>query len=129
MKYEIINPHDECYLEAPDHVTALAAVALIGEGAYGVRGNGFDSGLGMFGDFSANAYAACGIKGAPCLFDRKTGRLQTDAAFNEAVAAACDSISYPRPVTSVTHIKRMGAGIAEALRGLRTFESVEVQDA
>lgn len=35
--YEIINPSDACTIEAPDDKTAVATVALLGEGAYGAR--------------------------------------------------------------------------------------------
>jgi hypothetical protein len=37
MKYEIINPSDECYLEAPDDKTAIAAGLILGEGRYGLK--------------------------------------------------------------------------------------------
>lgn len=35
--YEIVNPSDVCTIEAPDDKTAIAAVAILSEGAYGVQ--------------------------------------------------------------------------------------------
>jgi len=37
MKFEIINPSDECYIEGDDFKTIAVATALLGEGAYGLR--------------------------------------------------------------------------------------------
>ena len=50
--YEIINPSDACTIEAPDDRTAIAAVAILSEGAYGVRelpGNREVCGISLFG--------------------------------------------------------------------------------
>lgn len=126
MKFEIINPHDECYMEAPDIVTGLAAVLLIGEGAYGIRGEGFDSGLALFGqDLTKKTYEAAGIASFNDLFDVNRGRLQTDPAFNEAVAVACESIHAPAGIGSTVNLVRLGQRMAEALRRQRTFASAE----
>lgn len=35
--YEIVNPSDEAYLDAPDFTSAIAAALVLGEGDYGLR--------------------------------------------------------------------------------------------
>ena len=37
MKYEIINPHDEAYMESDSHKYASIAVLLLGVGYYGLK--------------------------------------------------------------------------------------------
>lgn len=37
MKYEIINPSDECYLEHPEQKVAITAGLVLGGGAYGLK--------------------------------------------------------------------------------------------
>lgn len=127
ITFDVINPHDQYTMQAPDFVTALAAIAMIGEGKYGVACDGFNSGLGLFGDFSATAYAAAGIIGCSDLFDVKRGRLQTDKAFNEAVACACESIKRVGKLTSTVNLETAGRLTADALRSKRTFASVEAE--
>lgn len=36
MKFEIINPSDECYIEGDDFKTIAVATALLGNGSYGL---------------------------------------------------------------------------------------------
>ena len=38
MKYEIINPSDQCYVFADDERVAAASIILLGEGMYGGHG-------------------------------------------------------------------------------------------
>lgn len=42
MKYEIINPSDEVFIEADSHEVACVAVACMGEGEYGLKEVGGD---------------------------------------------------------------------------------------
>lgn len=37
MKYEIINPHDRCFISAENPFTAAVTCFLIGQGSYGLR--------------------------------------------------------------------------------------------
>jgi len=125
IEFEIINPHDKCFLTVPDFSTALAAIALLGEGSYGIEGGGFKAPPSPFGDWPASIYEAAGIGGILDLVHVETGRLNTDAQFNEATAAALASIRYPRKRTSTVDLARKGRQMADALRGLRRFDSIE----
>lgn len=57
--YEIINPSDRAYCDAPTDPLAVAAIAILSEGRYSVRREGFTGPLFLFGGhdewFAANA--------------------------------------------------------------------------
>lgn len=126
MKFEVINPHDPYSMESPDFVTALAAIAILGEGKYGVRGHGFTAPPALFGDWPKEVYQAAGIAGCEELFELGRGRLEIDRAFNEAVAAALDSIKLEREsITSTVDLARLGKANAAALRGKRMFAGIK----
>lgn len=59
MKYEIVNPSDAAHCEAPSDAVAVAAIALLSEGRYAVRRDGFKGPLFFFFGqdewFAANA--------------------------------------------------------------------------
>lgn len=125
MKFEIINPHDPYALEAPDFATALAAIGLLGEGNYGIEGGGFKAPPVPFGpDWSPDVYAAAGVTGATDLFGA-SGRLNRDPTFNEATAAALESVRCDGCKTSMTDLERRGKEMAKALRGKRAFAGTE----
>ncbi len=49
-EYELINPSDAVYFDAPEPVVAACAAALVGEGAYDAKGpEGSVGGLLLFG--------------------------------------------------------------------------------
>jgi hypothetical protein len=37
MKYEIVNPSDQCFMEHADPKVAIAACLILGEGRYGLK--------------------------------------------------------------------------------------------
>lgn len=125
MQFEIINPHDPYTLEAPDFLTALTAIALIGEGKYGIRGEAGTAPPVLFDDWSEDVYRAAGVSSCTDIFDPEIGYLNTNPAFNEAVAVACESIRCPGRKTSTVDLEAKGKRYAEALRSRRTFASCE----
>ena len=126
IEFEIINPHDECFLTAPDFVTAMTAIALIGEGKYGVRSPDYTAPPALFGDWPPDVYRLAGVNGCEDLFGL-CGRLNRDPDFNEAVAACCETIRYTRDRTSTVDLKHVGEQTAKALRGKRKFAGIETE--
>ncbi len=58
--YEIINPSDRAYCDAPSDAIAVAAIAILSEGRYSVRRNGFTGPLFLFSGHDEWAAAVAG---------------------------------------------------------------------
>lgn len=137
MLFEIINPSDPYTLETDSYAAAVAAVCILGEGKYGLDPIDCDVPkvpLALFGDLPPHVYQAAGVKD----FDELAARLNSDAAFNEATAAALDSVRIgterERTADKASHDDRRSSlndiggrawAYAEALRGKRTFAGVD----
>jgi hypothetical protein len=128
MKYEIINPSDKCFLIAKSHAAAMTAVAIIGEGAYGVTclDAEFNSGLGLFGDFPESAYKAAGID--PPNAATMMNRLEEIQEWNDEVAEVLKSVHLSGARSSLNDIVRHAHRYAEALLGRKKFSSVDADN-
>lgn len=141
MLFEIINPSDPYTMEAESLTAALGAVAILGEGRFGLEPIDNDSPKVppiLFGDWADEVYQAAGIDPpeAPALM----AWMNASEANNEAVAKALDSVRLggvkdrdkPRDPENANRSSRNDIGsfawkYAEAMRGNRTFASVDVE--
>ncbi len=141
LLFEIVNPSDPYTMQADSFAAALLAVALIGEGKYGLRPIDNDTlpvvPPVIFGDWSCDVYAAAGAKGISEL----TKRANDEPEFNEAVASALDSVrigskrdrdeskeSHDSRRSSMNNIGKYAWGYASALRGKNTMRSVDAKN-
>lgn len=89
--YEIINPSDEAYLDAPSHAVADFCVIMVGSGTYAARWGGHCTPLFAFG-------------GDPVAYFRDTHGVPDIAAFmrerRAEITAACKSARLVRERSS-----------------------------
>lgn len=141
MLYDIINPSDPYTMEADTFAAALGAVAILGEGRYGLQPLGHSAPKVhpiLFGDWPREVYKAAGVE--PRNATGLMARMNSDAEFNEAVAKALDSVRYgnvadraiPRDPnndrrSSTNNIGGYAWKYAEAMRGKRRFAPVDAE--
>ena len=133
MKYTIINPHDPYTMEAASHAAALGAIAVLGEGMYGVRCEGFEAGVltgSRTGDWREATYREAGIDppdaAGLCQWMGDCSWIWKERPENnEAVAKALESIRCDGEKSSTVDLEAKGKRLAQAMRGKRTFKSVE----
>lgn len=139
MLYEIINPHDPYTIAAESLAAALGAVAILGEGRYGLQPIGHDGPkiplAAIFGDWPESLYEDAGI------FPRCAAGLMAWIDRNySAVAGALDSVRYgtvedrdvPREIgrnrrSSTADLCNWSWNYAEALRRKRAFGPIDAE--
>lgn len=140
MLYEIINPSDPYTMEAESLAAAMAAVAILGEGRYGLDPIGHDGSrvpVIIFGDWAEHLYSQAGI--SPPTSGGLFAWLENPAN-NESAAKALDSVRFgraadrdvPREVgerrrSSMNNIGKFAWEYAEAMRGKRAFAPIDAK--
>lgn len=139
MLYEITNPSDPYTMEAESFAAAMGAVAILGEGRYGLEPIGHDGPrvpINLFGDWPSELYQQAGI--SPASAAGLARWMNASEENNEAVAKALDSVRYgnaenrskPRDLkndsrSSMNNIGGYAWKYAEAMRGKREFAPVD----
>lgn len=103
LTYEISNPHDEAYIDAPTDVIAVATVAVLGEGKYAAKREGFDGPFFFIG-------------GHDEWFSKHTGVSCLDflRAHSGDIAAALRTVRLARERTSLFDMVSTAKRLAEA---------------
>jgi len=108
LTYEIINPSDAAHCDAPTDPIAVAAIALLSEGRYAVRRDGFRGPLFLFSGqeewFAANA-------GGATFSDFTLANL-------DAIADVLASVRLNGERSSLNDFSKRAHGLAETLRGM-----------
>ena len=105
LEGEIINPSDKCFIDITDKKAAYAAVLFLGNGKYGLEGEGCDLPLFLFG-------------GAVEWWEREFGET-LDAYMTDHkadVADALDSVELAGERTSMNDIMGRAKAYAKGLR-------------
>lgn len=107
MKYEIINPSDECYIVAYDENIACVSVLLLGMGCYGLKDTDGNTVLPIFI-----------LGGADEWIDEHIGNLEEFMLKNKSAIADClRTVYYPEERTSLNDIQGRALKLAEDLSG------------
>lgn len=141
MLFDISNPSDPYTMDAESFAAALGAVAILGEGRFGLNPIGHDAPAVppiLFGDWADEVYQAAGIS-PPCAASL-IAKMNSDPEFNESVAKALESVRYghvadrnvPREIgeerrSSMNNIGGFARKYAEAMRGKRKFASIDAE--
>lgn len=120
MKYEITNPSDPVFMQAPDLEIAAIAVVLLGEGKYGAEAtDGVSPSVPIFL-----------LGGADEWFTETLGRSIVDtigsvkATRMDALAAALESVAYPEG-----HERTSMNRIVDRAHSLAKWARAEIQNA
>lgn len=109
LKYEIINPSDECYLEHSDRRVAIAACLVLGRGKYGLK------------DPSGNIVCPIVAFGGAELFlieiyGGKEGFADFLDSNSEELAIALETVALQRERTSLNNIQEAAMELATNYR-------------
>lgn len=115
IEYELINPSDKIYFQAPNFRAATMATAIVGNGAYAARANVADSDvpLFMFGGFKE-------------FCEKNFGKIPdvNDVEFNKDLYATLISFRTEKERTSLNDICGYAHSYAEKVK--RALSKMEV---
>jgi hypothetical protein len=113
MKYEIINPSDQCFIEHSDEKVAIAATIFLGEGKYGLSRVSDD-----------NTVLPILLFGAGKFFDEEYGGTEAFHAFVDAnlpgIGDALLSVSRPGERSSLNDIMGRAHAMGERIKARPT---------
>jgi hypothetical protein len=121
LKYKIINPSDECYLSSDDPKVVAACIGIMGEGAYGCRGEDGSSPPTMFifgGDVNKEWKDHFGIT-----FDEF---MKTENVYG-LMADCFDTFYYPSERSSLNDLGAACKSMSKRCRVLSKVESKKSQ--